>query len=165
MSTEAADRLGASVDDVERVIAALQTLDPPGVFARNLAECLAIQLRQKDRFDPAMQALVCNLELLARRDFATLKRLCGVDEEDLLDMLGEIRQLNPKPGAGFEAGVSEAIMPDVVVRAGSSTAAGWSSLIPIRCRAFWSIKRIFPKSRRVATITPFCRNVCRPPTG
>ncbi len=116
---ETADRLGTSLDDLERVIAALQTLDPPGVFARNLAECLAIQLRQKDRYDPAMQALVGNLELLARRDFATLKRLCGVDEEDLLDMLGEIRQLNPKPGAGFEAGVSEAIMPDVVVRAGS----------------------------------------------
>ncbi len=122
-ATEAADRLGAGVDDVERVIAALQALDPPGVFARNLAECLAIQLRQKDRFDPAMQALVSNLELLARRDFATLKRLCGVDEEDLLDMLGEIRQLNPKPGAGFETGMSEAIMPDVVVRAGSD--GGW----------------------------------------
>ncbi len=70
-----------------------------------------------------MQALVENLELLARRDFATLKRLCGVDEEDLLDMLGEIRQLNPKPGSGFEAGVSEAIMPDVVVRASSD--GGW----------------------------------------
>jgi len=122
-ATEAADRLGADPDDVERVIAALQTLDPPGVFARNLAECLAIQLRQKDRFDPAMQALVGNLELLARRDFATLKRLCGVDEEDLLDMLSEIRQLNPKPGTGFEAGMSEAIMPDVVVRA--SADGGW----------------------------------------
>ncbi|MGO7208908.1 RNA polymerase sigma-54 factor, partial [Rhizobium ruizarguesonis] len=107
----------------ERVLATLQSLDPPGVFARSLAECLAIQLRQKDRYDPAMQALVENLELLARRDFATLKRLCGVDEEDLLDMLGEIRQLNPKPGSGFGAGVSEAIMPDVVVRASSD--GGW----------------------------------------
>ncbi|MDM9619282.1 RNA polymerase factor sigma-54 [Rhizobium sp. S96] len=116
---EVAERLGADPADMERVLAALQTLDPPGVFARNLAECLAIQLRQKDRYDPAMQALVGNLELLARRDFATLKRLCGVDEEDLLDMLGEIRQLNPKPGSGFEAGISEAIMPDVVVRAAS----------------------------------------------
>jgi RNA polymerase sigma-54 factor len=85
----------------------------------SLSECLAIQLRQKDRYDPAMQAFVGNLELLARRDFATLKRLCGVDEEDLLDMLSEIRQLNPKPGSGFEAVMSEAIMPDVVVRAGS----------------------------------------------
>ncbi|WP_283195586.1 RNA polymerase factor sigma-54 [Rhizobium sp. AN80A] len=113
---EAAERLGAGMADVERVLAALQTLDPPGVFARNLSECLAIQLRQKDRLDPAMQAFVGNLELLARRDFATLKRLCGVDEEDLLDMLSEIRQLNPKPGSGFETAVSEAIMPDVVVR-------------------------------------------------
>ncbi|ARM86791.1 RNA polymerase sigma-54 factor RpoN 1 [Rhizobium sp. CIAT894] len=116
---ETGERLGTSLSAAERVLAALQTLDPPGVFARSLAECLAIQLRQKDRYDPAMQALVENLELLARRDFATLKRLCGVDEEDLLDMLGEIRQLNPKPGSGFETGVSEAIMPDVVVRPSS----------------------------------------------
>ncbi|ARQ08499.1 RNA polymerase sigma-54 factor RpoN 1 [Rhizobium etli] len=120
---ETGERLGTSLTQVEHVLAALQTLDPPGVFARSLAECLAIQLRQKDRYDPAMQALVENLELLARRDFATLKRLCGVDEEDLLDMLGEIRQLNPKPGSGFETGVSEAIMPDVVVR--PSAEGGW----------------------------------------
>jgi RNA polymerase sigma-54 factor len=116
---EAAERLGTGIEDVERVLVSLQTLDPPGVFARNLSECLSIQLRQKDRYDPAMQAFVSNLELLARRDFATLKRLCGVDEEDLLDMLSEIRQLNPKPGSGFEAVMSEAIMPDVVVRAGT----------------------------------------------
>lgn len=116
---EAAERLGTTLNDVERVLASLQTLDPPGVFARNLSECLAIQLRQKDRYDPAMKAFVGNLELLAHRDFATLKRICGVDEEDLLDMLNEIRQLNPKPGSGFEASVSEGIMPDVVVRAAS----------------------------------------------
>ncbi|MBX5211913.1 RNA polymerase factor sigma-54 [Rhizobium laguerreae] len=120
---EASERLGTSLAQAERVLATLQSLDPPGVFARSLAECLAIQLRQKDRYDPAMQALVENLELLARRDFATLKRLCGVDEEDLLDMHGEIRQLNPKPGSDFEAAVSEAIIPDVVVRASSD--GGW----------------------------------------
>ncbi|MEF3129280.1 RNA polymerase factor sigma-54 (plasmid) [Rhizobium leguminosarum] len=120
---QAAEALGTSPARVERVLATLQSLDPPGVFARSLAECLAIQLRQKDRYDPAMQALVENLELLARRDFAKLKRLCGVDEEDLLDMHAEILQLNPKPGSGFEAGVSEAIMPDVVVRASSE--GGW----------------------------------------
>ncbi len=117
------DRLSADPAAAERVLAALQTLDPPGVFARSLAECLSIQLKQKDRFDPAMQALISNLELLGRRDFATLKRLCGVDEEDLLDMLAEIRQLNPKPGSSFQTGVSEAITPDVVVRA--SPDGGW----------------------------------------
>lgn len=114
---EIAGRLGTACAEVERVLSTLQTLDPPGVFARSLAECLEIQLRQKDRFDPAMQRLVEHLDLLGRRDFAMLKRLCGVDEEDLLDMMGEIRQLNPKPGSNFEAGVSEAITPDVIVRA------------------------------------------------
>ena len=101
------------------MLATLQTLDPPGVFARSLAECLAIQLKQKNRFDPAMERLIQHLELLARRDFATLKRVCGVDEEDLLDMMAEIRQLNPKPGSDFETGISEAITPDIVVRASS----------------------------------------------
>ncbi|MBY5551987.1 RNA polymerase factor sigma-54 [Rhizobium leguminosarum] len=120
---QASERLGTSLAQAERVLATLQSLDPPGVFARSLAECFAIQLRQKDRYDPAMQALVENLKLLARRDFAALKRLCGVDEEDLLDMLGEIRQLNAKPGSDFEATVSEAITPDVVARPDSD--GGW----------------------------------------
>ncbi len=114
---EIATRLGDDVADVEAVLEVLQTLDPPGVFARSLSECLSIQLRQRDRLDPAMAALVDNLELLAKRDFNTLKRLCGVDEEDLVDMLAEIRKLHPKPGSGFEAGGLETVIPDIVVRA------------------------------------------------
>ncbi|MFD1744738.1 RNA polymerase factor sigma-54 [Rhizobium helianthi] len=121
--TEAAERLGVAPDEVETVLCALQTLDPPGVFARSLAECLAIQLKQKDRFDPAMQALIAHLDLLAKRDFASLKRLCEVDEEDLLDMLSEIRELNPRPGSAFETSGYEAILPDIVVRRGSD--GGW----------------------------------------
>ncbi|MBB3976309.1 RNA polymerase sigma-54 factor [Rhizobium azooxidifex] len=113
---ETALKLGKPLQEVERVLDTLQQFDPPGVFARTLAECLAIQLRARDRFDPAMAALIGNLELLARRDFATLKRLCGVDEEDLIDMLAEIRKLDPKPGTRFQAGVSESVVPDIVVR-------------------------------------------------
>jgi RNA polymerase sigma-54 factor len=101
----------------------LQTLDPPGVYARSLSECLAIQLKAKNRHDPAMQALLANLDLLARRDFASLKKICAVDEEDLLDMLAEIRALDPKPGAGFETDISESILPDVMVRAAPD--GGW----------------------------------------
>jgi DNA-directed RNA polymerase specialized sigma54-like protein len=86
----------------------------PGRFP-NALRC---NLRRKNRLDPAMAALVNNLELLARRDFATLKRLCGVDEEDLLDMLAEIRALDPKPGTRFETGSSELIVPDVSVKTG-----------------------------------------------
>lgn len=113
---EVASRLGLNRTDVEAVLATLQTLEPAGVFARSLSECLAIQLRQRDRYDPAMAGLVNNLELLAKRDFAALKKICGVDEEDLVDMLSEIRKLNPKPGSSFEHAVSESVTPDIVVR-------------------------------------------------
>src|SRR6201991_2948029 len=98
---QAAERLGASQADVEAVVAVLQKFDPPGVCARNLSECLAIQLRELNRYDPAMQALVEHLDLLAKRDIASLRKLCGVDDEDITDMIGEIRRLNPKPGLKF----------------------------------------------------------------
>lgn len=114
---ELAARLGVDASILETVLVACQNFDPPGLFARSLSECLAIQLKRLNRLDPAMRALLDNLELLARRDFAALRRLCGVDEGDLIDMLGEIRALDPKPGAGFAGQGAETIVPDVIVRA------------------------------------------------
>ncbi|KMO11605.1 RNA polymerase factor sigma-54 [Methylobacterium platani] len=111
-----AERLGVGAGVVERVLTIVQGFDPSGVGARDLAECLAIQLREQDRFDPAMQALVSRLDLVAKRDFAGLRRLCGVDEEDLGDMLSELRRLDPKPGRAFGAGPVEVLVPDVFVR-------------------------------------------------
>ncbi len=113
-----AEQLGVAVDDVESVLKLIQSFEPSGVGARNLAECLAIQLRERDRFDPAMQALVANLELLARHDRNALRRICGVDAEDLADMIGEIRRLDPKPGLAFGSGVVHPLVPDVYVRPG-----------------------------------------------
>src|SRR5581483_1745351 len=81
--TQVSSKLGATAEQVEAVLRILQTFDPPGVCARNLTECLSIQLKERDRFDPAMQALVAHLELLARRDVAALRRICGVSDEDL----------------------------------------------------------------------------------
>ncbi|PNG27261.1 RNA polymerase factor sigma-54 [Methylocella silvestris] len=114
---ETAARLKTPIARVERVLSIIQGFDPSGVGARDLAECLAIQLREKDRFDPAMQALVANLGLLAKRDFAALRKICNVDEEDVADMLGEIRQLDPKPGRAFGGGSIQPLVPDVIVRA------------------------------------------------
>ena len=111
-----AEKLGAPLAEVEAVLAVLQTLEPSGVCARNLTECLAIQLKERDRYDPAMQALVGHLDLLAKRDFAALRRLCGVSEEDLVDMIAEIRNLNPKPGLAFGSTAVQPIVPDVLVR-------------------------------------------------
>jgi RNA polymerase sigma-54 factor len=111
-----AEKLGAPLAEVEAVLAILQSFDPPGVCARNLTECLAIQLRDRDRFDPAMQALVGRLDLVAKRDLAALRRVCGVGDEDLAEMIAEIRALNPKPGLAFGSVVVQPIVPDVYVR-------------------------------------------------
>uniref|UniRef100_UPI003D10C5FD RNA polymerase factor sigma-54 n=1 Tax=Roseibium sp. TaxID=1936156 RepID=UPI003D10C5FD len=100
----------------EGVLAVLQTFDPPGVFARNLAECLKLQLIDRNRFDPAMEALVENIELLAKRDLAALRKVCGVDDEDLMEMIAEIRALDPKPGSVFGTSLVQPVVPDVFVR-------------------------------------------------
>ncbi len=113
---QAAERLGASQAEVDAVLVVLQKFDPPGVCARNLSECLAIQLRELNRYDPAMQALVEHLDLLAKRDIAALRKSCGVDDEDIVDMIGEIRRLDPKPGLKFGTARMQAMVPDVYVR-------------------------------------------------
>jgi RNA polymerase sigma-54 factor len=113
---EVAARLGIAPDHAERVLRVIQTFEPTGVGARNLAECLAIQAREADRYDPCMQALIAHLELVARGDLARLKRLCGVDDEDLSDMLAELRGYNPKPGLLYGGSRVQSVVPDVFVR-------------------------------------------------
>jgi RNA polymerase sigma-54 factor len=112
-----ADKLGADIAMVEGVLAILQGFDPAGVCARNLTECLAIQLKELNRYDPAMEALLGRLDLLAKRDLAALRKLCGVNDEDLADMVSEIKQLNPKPGLAFGSTTVQPVVPDVFVRA------------------------------------------------
>jgi RNA polymerase sigma-54 factor len=112
-----ADRLGASAAETAAVLAIVQTLDPSGVGARDLAECLAIQLRERDRFDPAMEIFVANLPLVAKRDFTQLSKLCGVDDEDIHDMAAELRRLDPKPGRAFGDPPTQTLVADVIVRA------------------------------------------------
>lgn len=113
---EIAARLEADPERAAAVLATIQTFDPSGVGARDLQECLAIQLRERDRFDPAMQIFVANLPLLAKRDFAALARLCGVDDEDIADMAAEVRRLDPKPGRAFGGAPIQPLVADVIVR-------------------------------------------------
>lgn len=115
---EVCGQLSLDAEEAERVLFVLQTFDPPGICARDLAECLALQLKEKNRFDPYMEHLLENLDLIAACDFQRLKRLCGVDSEDLRDMIAELRQLNPRPGAAFEHVEIETLVPDVIVRRG-----------------------------------------------
>jgi len=111
-----ADTLGAEKSEVEEVLKQLQTFDPPGICARNLSECLALQLKDKNRLDPAMQALLDNLHLLAESRFDELQKKCAVDRDDIRQMVGEIRELNPKPGLDFSHEITQNIEPDIFVR-------------------------------------------------
>jgi RNA polymerase sigma-54 factor len=112
-----AERLGAPRELVAETLAVLQTFEPCGVFARDLRECLMLQLKELDRCDPAMAALIENLDLLAAHDLVALKRVCRVSDEDLCDMIQEVKRLNPKPGLKYGASPSQPIVPDVLVRA------------------------------------------------
>ena len=118
-----ADRLDADIAVVEAVLARVQMFEPTGVGARNLRECLILQAREADRLDPAMQAMLDNLDILARGDKATLRRLCGVDAEDLDDMIRELRRYNPKPGLRYGGERPQPVVPDIFVTRLSS--GGW----------------------------------------
>jgi RNA polymerase sigma-54 factor len=119
-----ADRLGVALEDVEGMLTVMQGFEPTGVMARSLKECMALQLAEQDRLDPAMQCFLDNLELVARRDLAQLCKLCGVDEEDIRDMIAEIRALDPRPGLTFGGETAAPVVPDVFVRAAQG--GGWT---------------------------------------
>ncbi len=119
-----ADRLNASLAAVEAVLRRMQQFEPVGVCARSLSECLKLQAREADRLDPAMECLLDNLELLARGDLPTLKRLCRVDHEDLADMIRELRGYNPKPGLVFGGERVQTLVPDVFIRKNPNGAWG-----------------------------------------
>ncbi|MCC5979367.1 MAG: RNA polymerase factor sigma-54 [Salinarimonas sp.] len=112
-----ADRLSVAPSQVAAVLDVIQGFEPTGIGARDLAECLMLQLRERNRYDPCMEALLAHLDLLARRDLATLRRICGVDDADLAEMIAELRALDPKPGRAFGGAPTEILIPDVFVRA------------------------------------------------
>ncbi|HEV2533594.1 RNA polymerase factor sigma-54 [Phenylobacterium sp.] len=115
---EIAERLGCDLALVEEVLGVIHGFEPTGVGARDLRECLMLQLVERDRFDPAMAALLDNLQLLAKRDMTALKRACGVDDEDLREMVAELKALTPRPGAAFGGEPSQPVAPDVFVKEG-----------------------------------------------
>ena len=120
---EISDRLGVSMERIEAVLATCHGFEPTGIMARSVPECLKLQLIERNRFDPAMDCLLENLDLLARRDLTALKKACGVDAEDMAEMIAELKALTPRPGAGFGGEPAQTVIPDVHVRA--DPAGGW----------------------------------------
>jgi len=119
-----AEEMGVPLAEAERALATVQSLDPTGVGARDLGECLALQAREADRYDPCMEVLLANLDALAKGDLARLKRICGVDDEDFAEMLGELRGYDPKPGLRFGGGLAAAVVPDILLSRGQDKS--WS---------------------------------------
>ena len=120
---ELAAELGVDEDEVELALELVQSLDPTGIGARNLGECLALQAREADRYDPCMARLLDNLDLLARGELPRLKRMCGVDDEDFAEMLAELRAYDPKPGLRFGQAGGDPVTPDILITARSD--GGW----------------------------------------
>ncbi len=115
--------LGCDLSWVEAVLRRLQQFDPAGVFARDLPECLGLQLRDRNRLDPAMQALLDHLPLLAARNIPALIRVCRVDAEDVAEMIAEIKSLDPRPGLAFDPPLAQPVVPDILMRA--QPKGGW----------------------------------------
>ncbi|WP_150291114.1 RNA polymerase factor sigma-54 [Sphingobium estronivorans] len=120
---ETAHALGVPLQRVEHVLGVIHSFDPSGVGARSLAECLALQAKDADRYDPCMAKLLANLDLLARGALPQLRRICGVDEEDMADMIRELRGYDPKPGLRFSPDSTAPVTPDLFVQA---TREGWA---------------------------------------
>jgi RNA polymerase sigma-54 factor len=148
---EAAARLGCTAARIEKVLARLQDLDPPGIFARSLPECLALQLRDRNRLDPAMQRLLDHLPLLAARNAAALMRVCGVDAEDLAEMIAEIKSLDPRPGLAFDPPLAQAIVPDILMRAQQE--GGW--IVELNAE---TLPRVLVNNRYYARVSRAARN-------
>ncbi|SHL32064.1 RNA polymerase factor sigma-54 [Roseibium suaedae] len=148
---DVAEQLGTELERVETVLAVLQTFEPSGVFARSLSECLKLQLLERNRFDPAMEILLQNIELLARHDYSALRKLCGVDDEDLSDMIAEIKALDPKPGSGFGGALVQTLVPDVLVR----RAADGSWTVELNSD---TLPKVLVNQTYYATVTKTARN-------
>ncbi|MFZ2995270.1 RNA polymerase factor sigma-54 [Sphingobium sp.] len=119
---QTAHAMGLPLHDVERVLGVIHTFDPTGIGARTLAECLALQAKEANRYDPCIARLLANLDLLAKGALPQLRRICGVDEEDMADMIRELRSYDPKPGLRFSTDRAAPVTPDLFVR---PTKDGW----------------------------------------
>ncbi len=139
--------MGVTVQRVEAVRGRMLRFDPTGLFARDLKECLAAQLAERNRLDPAMAALLDNLDLLARRDLRRLMAVCGVDFEDITEMIAEIRALDPKPGASWDNEPVRAVVPDVLMRANPD--GGWTLELNPE-----TLPRVLVNQRFLARIAP-----------
>jgi RNA polymerase sigma-54 factor len=153
---EVARDIGVEPALAEAALALVQGFDPTGVGARSLAECMALQAREADRYDPCMALLIDNLDLLARGEIARLKRLCAVGDEDFADMLSELRGYDPRPGLRFAGEAGAPIAPDVLLSA--TAQGGWSIALNPATLPRLVVNRAYHSELRGACSEPAARS-------
>ena len=108
------------IDEVEAVLKRIQRFDPVGVAAKDLRDCLLIQLSQFDKTTPWLEEarliISDHLDLLANHDFRTLMRVTRLKEDVLKEAVNLIQSLDPRPGQSIQTGEPEYVIPDVLVR-------------------------------------------------
>lgn len=122
--SDISERLGVSVTRVQSLLTTLQTFEPTGVFARDLRECLTLQLKELGELDGPMQAMIENLELLAKHDLNALAKRCGVSKDALMSMVSKLRALSPKPGLAYGSDMAATVEPDVFIK--ETSQGGWT---------------------------------------
>ncbi len=122
--SEASENLGVGEARISSILLQLQTLEPTGLFATSLPECLGLQLREMGALDDSMQTLLDNLPLLAKHDLSKLSKLCDVNMDELKLMIEALRKLSPKPGQAYGGTMAGAVEPDVYIR--QTPNGGWS---------------------------------------
>lgn len=120
-----AKRLKVEPARLQRILARLRQFDPPGVFARDLADCLALQLAERGRLDASMRILLEHLDLLAAGERKALMKRCAVDAARLDVMIAELRRLDPRPGLAFDRASLPSIVPDLTIERAQG-GSGWS---------------------------------------
>jgi RNA polymerase sigma-54 factor len=123
--TERLQAMGAHPEEIEIVIQRVQECEPTGVAARNLQECLSLQLKERGQLDAPMQQLLAHLPLIAEGNSKKLCRLCGLDPAELAHYIALIRACNPKPASDYEVTTPQTLIADVIVR--RTREGGWEA--------------------------------------
>ena len=120
------EKLGCTPERLEKLLPIMKGFDPTGIFAKDLSECMALQLEERGQLDAPMRTLLENLNMLGDHDFKGLAEKCGVNETYLKDMIEEIRGVNPKPTSDFDHLVVQTAIPDVLMkRLPKNLGGGW----------------------------------------
>ena len=119
---EISEELNRPVNYVNEIIKHLQCLEPVGIFAKSLSECLKIQLKEKGMLNNEYQILIDNLMLITKGKIKTLIKMCEVENDKIIDMLNIIKTLNPKPAENFNNEPLRISEPDIIV---TKTNKGW----------------------------------------